>query len=143
VERDRAAQETARAAAEQARAAEEQARAPSEGERENAESVRTAAETARATADNARAQAEIARMDAEQARAAAFSTGQSELDGKAVLDDAAGPDAWSSQHIVDALCPPFARTGGAVRCAPVAGYPLGITWRSSPRRARSPRKAFR
>lgn len=133
-EQNRIAQETARAAAEQARAAEEQGRAAGEGERENAESVRTAAETARATAEaarqsaeSARAQAETARISAEQARAAAFSTWQSELDGKAALDDAAvGPDAWSSQHIVDALCPPFEAAGGAVRCAPVAGYLLGI-----------------
>ena len=50
---------------------------------------------------------------------------------KAVIDDTAvGPDAWSSKHIVDVLCPPLEETGNPVVCYPVAGYPLGckVSW---------------
>ena len=150
-EQDRTTQEAARAAAELARAAEEQARAAAECDRENAESVRAAAETTRATAEtarqsaeSARAQAETAREQAEASRAAEFSTWQSELDGKAVQDDAAiGPAAWSSLRIVDALCPPFEAKGGAVRCAPVAGYPLNAAVEVIPEEGAEPPESVR
>ena len=38
-----------------------------------------------------------------------------------------GPDAWSSKHIVDMLCPPLEETGNPLQCYPVANYPLGVT----------------
>lgn len=45
---------------------------------------------------------------------------------KAEIDDTTvGPDAWSSKHIVDMLCPPISETGNPVVCYPVSGYPLG------------------
>lgn len=50
---------------------------------------------------------------------------------KAEIDDATvGPDAWSSKHIVDMLCPPISETGNPVQCYPVVGYPLGckVSW---------------
>lgn len=50
---------------------------------------------------------------------------------KAEIDDTTvGPDAWSSKHIVDMLCPPISETGNPVQCYPVAGYPLGckVSW---------------
>lgn len=50
---------------------------------------------------------------------------------KAVIDDTAvGTDAWSSEHLVDVLCPPLDETGNPVQCYPVAGYPLGckVSW---------------
>lgn len=50
---------------------------------------------------------------------------------KAVIDDTTvGPDAWSSKHIVDMLCPPIEEAGNPVQCYPVAGYPLGckVSW---------------
>lgn len=50
---------------------------------------------------------------------------------KAVIDDTAvGTDAWSSKHLVDALCPPLDETRNPVQCYPVAGYPLGckVSW---------------
>lgn len=50
---------------------------------------------------------------------------------KAVIDDTAvGPDAWSSKHIIDTLCPPLEETGNPVVCYPVENYPLGVkaTW---------------
>lgn len=51
-------------------------------------------------------------------------------DGTQIDDTIVGPDAWSSKHIVDMLCPPLEETGNPVVCCPVAGYPLGVkaTW---------------
>lgn len=51
-------------------------------------------------------------------------------DGIQIDDTAVGPDAWSSKHIVDMLCPPISETGNPVQCYPMAGYPLGckVSW---------------
>lgn len=50
------------------------------------------------------------------------------LTTKAVIDDTTvGPDAWSSKHIVDMLCPPIEEAGNPVQCYPVSGYPLWVT----------------
>ena len=51
-------------------------------------------------------------------------------DGTQIDDTTVGPDAWSSKHIVDMLCPPISETGNPVQCYPVAGYPLGckVSW---------------
>ena len=51
-------------------------------------------------------------------------------DGTQIDDATVGPDAWSSKHIVDMLCPPIFETGNPVQCYPVAGYPLGckVSW---------------
>lgn len=48
-------------------------------------------------------------------------------DGIQIDDTAVGPDAWSSKHIVDMLCPPISETGNPVQLYPVANYPLGVT----------------
>lgn len=48
-------------------------------------------------------------------------------DGIQIDDTAVGPDAWSSKHIVDMLCPPLEETGNPVVCYPVGNYPLGVT----------------
>lgn len=48
-------------------------------------------------------------------------------DGIQIDDTAVGPDAWSSKHIVDMLCPPLEETGNPVQCYPVENYPLGVT----------------
>lgn len=48
-------------------------------------------------------------------------------DGIQIDDTAVGPDAWSSKHIVDMLCPPLEETGNPLQCYPVAAYPLGVT----------------
>lgn len=46
---------------------------------------------------------------------------------KAEIDDTAvGANAWSSQNIVDMLCPPIQESGNPVVCYPVAVYPLGV-----------------
>ena len=51
-------------------------------------------------------------------------------DGTQIDDTTVGPDAWSSKHIVDVLCPPLEETGNPVQCYPVAGYPLDckVSW---------------
>ena len=45
------------------------------------------------------------------------------------IDDTTISDAapWSSQHIVDMLCPPMEENGNPVVCYPVAGSKLGVT----------------
>lgn len=45
------------------------------------------------------------------------------------IDDTTISDAapWSSQHIVDMLCPPLTESGNPVVCYPVAGSKLGVT----------------
>lgn len=48
-------------------------------------------------------------------------------DGTQIDDTTVGPDAWSSKHIVDMLCPPISETGNPVQLYPVANYPLGVT----------------
>lgn len=47
-------------------------------------------------------------------------------DGTQIDDTTVGPDAWSSKHIVDMLCPPLEETGNSVVCYPVENYPLGV-----------------
>lgn len=48
-------------------------------------------------------------------------------DGTQIDDTTVGPDAWSSKHIVDMLCPPIEEAGNPVQCYPVSGYPLWVT----------------
>lgn len=47
-------------------------------------------------------------------------------DGIQIDDATVGPDAWSSKHIVDMICPPLEETGNPVQCYPVTEYPLGV-----------------
>ena len=49
-------------------------------------------------------------------------------EGGAVIDDSkiSSSTTWSSQKIVDTLCPPFTVSGATVQCTPVANYPLGV-----------------
>lgn len=51
-------------------------------------------------------------------------------DGIQIDDTTVGPDAWSSKHIIDTLCPPLDETGNPVVCYPVAGSKLGckVSW---------------
>lgn len=53
--------------------------------------------------------------------------GEPGADGVQINDAAINTaDAWSSQQIVDTLCPAFEETGNPVTCYPVANYPLGV-----------------
>lgn len=49
-------------------------------------------------------------------------------EGGAVIDDSkiSPSTTWSSQKIVDTLCPPFTADGNPVTCTPVANYPLDV-----------------
>lgn len=50
-------------------------------------------------------------------------------------DGAVDGKPWTSQHIVDMLCPPLEASGNPVTCTPVAGYPLGVKAAWQPRQA--------
>lgn len=41
-------------------------------------------------------------------------------------DQAVGASTWSSKNTVDKLCPSFTKSGPAVTCEPVEGYPLTV-----------------
>mgnify|MGYP006978912344 CR=1 FL=1 len=142
-ERQRESMETSRQTAETTRNAAENGRAKAEKARETAESQRQQAETARADAESKRVQAEQGRVTAEQGRVEAevqreeamaqhaekIAELEEEVAKKAQIDDAtvSGSEAWSSQHIVDMLCPPLEESGNPVVCYPVAGSKLGVT----------------
>lgn len=53
----------------------------------------------------------------------------------AVIDDSkiSSSTTWSSQKIVDTLCPPFTTSGAIVQCTPVANYPLSVQASWGPR----------
>ena len=141
-ERQRESMETSRQTAETARNAAESGRAKAEKARETAESQRQQAETARADAESKRVQAEQGRVTAEQGRVEAeaqreeamaqhaekIAELESEVAKKAEIDDTtvSGTEGWSSQHIVDMLCPPLEASGNPVVCYPVAGSKLGV-----------------
>lgn len=140
-ERQRESRETSRQTAETTRNAAENGRAKAEKARETAESQRQQAETARADAEAKRVQAEQGRVTAEQGRVEAMAQHaekiaelESEVAKKAKIDDTtvSCSEAWSSQHIVDMLCPPLEASGNPVVCYPVAGSKLGVTARWEP-----------
>lgn len=142
-ERQRESMETSRQTAETARNAAESGRATAEKTRVSNESQRQQAETARADAEGKRVQAEQGRVTAEQGRVEAetkreeamaqhaekIAELETEVSKKAQIDDTTVSDteAWSSQHIVDMLCPPLEASGNPVVCYPVAGSKLGVT----------------
>lgn len=49
-------------------------------------------------------------------------------EGAPIIDDSKilTSTTWSSQKIVDTLCPPFTVSGATVQCTPVANYPLDV-----------------
>ena len=62
--------------------------------------------------------------------------GEPGADGVQINDAAINTaDAWSSQQIVDTLCPAFEETGNPVTCYPVANYPLGVSVSWEPRQS--------
>lgn len=52
-------------------------------------------------------------------------------------DNAVDGKPWTSEKIVEALCPPFETTGSIVQCHPVEHYPLGVVSRIEPVQAGS------
>lgn len=142
-ERQRKSMETSRQTAETTRNTAESGRVTEEKARVSAEAQRKQAETARADAEGKRVQAEQGRVTAEQGRVEAetkreetmaqhaekIAELEKEVAKKAQIDDTTVSDAapWSSQHIVDMLCPPLEESGNPVVCYPVAGSKLGVT----------------
>lgn len=157
-----AAGDAANAAASAASAA-SRAQAGAETAQRNARAAAEAAETARRGAEAAKlAAAESATGAAGSAEAAAQAAQKGENLYNQIKDDLAagklkgdkgekgdpGKDApqiddntvtdsnpWSSQKIVETLCPPLDVSGNPVTCYPVAGYPLGVVARWEPTQA--------
>ena len=141
-ERQRKSTETSRQTAETARNAAESGRVTAEKTRVSDESQRQQAETARADAEDKRVQAEQGRVTAEHGRVEAetkreeamaqhakkIAELETEVSKKAQIDDTTVSDteAWSSQPIVDMLCPPLEESGNPVICYPVANSNLDI-----------------
>lgn len=64
--------------------------------------------------------------------------GQPGQDGVQLNDNAVNTtEAWSSQKIVDTLCPAFSVSGNPVTCNPVEGYPLSAVVTLEPKQAGS------
>lgn len=58
---------------------------------------------------------------------------------KDYIDDGIASEkmTWSSEKILDTLCPPFTETGNPVTCNPVEGYPLSAVVTLKPKQAGS------
>lgn len=113
--------------------------------------AQTATANANSAANSASNAAESANQAAASANAAAASASQVADDVQQKADSGAfngknGLDApqiddtqitttnpWSSQQIIDTLCPPLEVSGNPVQCYPVAGYPLGVKVAWEPR----------
>lgn len=160
----RAAGEAANAAAAAASAA-SSAQAGAENAQRNARAAAEAAETARSGAEAAKLAArDSATGAAGSAEAAAQAAQKGEnLYNQVKADLAAGKlkgekgekgdpgkdapqiddgtisrdNPWSSQKIVETLCPPLDVSGNPVTCEPVAGYPLGVVANWEPTQAGS------
>lgn len=93
------------------------------------ETARKEAESKRVIAEKGRVKAEAQREEAMAQHAEKIAELESEVAKKAKIDDTtvSGTEAWSSQHIVDMLCPPLEASGNPVVCYPVAGSKLGVT----------------
>nr|DAV08444.1 MAG TPA: collagen alpha 1(VIII) chain protein [Caudoviricetes sp.] len=64
--------------------------------------------------------------------------GKDGLDAPQIDDTVISAESpWSSQKIVETLCPPLEVTGNPVTCDPVAGYPLGVVASWEPMQAGS------
>ena len=134
-ERQRESIETSRQTAESGRVTAEQRRVEAEAQRQQAEMARADAEGKRVQAEQGRVTAEQGRMEAETKReetmaqhAEKIAKLEAEVVKKAQIDDTTVSDteAWSSQHIVDMLCPPLEESGNPVVCYPVANSNLDI-----------------
>lgn len=121
--------ESKRVAAEQARVSAESQRQQAETARADAEGKRVQAEQGRVTAEQGRVEAEAQREEAMAQHAEKIAELEADVAKKAQIDDTtvSGSEAWSSQHIVDMLCPPLEASGNPVVCYPVAGSKLGVT----------------
>lgn len=119
----------------------------------DAQSAATKAENAKATAvqeaEKAKAQAANAKNSADSAAASAEAAGDSARDAVAgampqimasideklktkasINDTTIGADAWSSQKIIETLCPPIEESGMVMQCYPLDGTQLNVRWDS-------------
>lgn len=124
------AAETAAKSAQDAQAAAENARDEAKASQKGAETARdTAAKSAEAAAKseaNAKQSADTLAESVENVVANTAAVAELKKKKAEIDDTAVGANAWSSNHIIDMLCPPLEESGNPVVCYPVAGYPLGV-----------------
>lgn len=124
------AAETAAKSAQDAQAAAEKARDDAKTAQKGAEAARdTAAKSAEAAAKseaNAKQSADTLAESVENVVANTAAVAELKKKKAEIDDTAVGANAWSSEHIIDMLCPPLEESGNPVVCYPVAGYPLGV-----------------
>ena len=120
-ESQRSTEEKVRTAAEEGRASAEQSRASAEALRTDGENRRQQEENRRREAEKIREQAERSRIEAENNRRNFIRDQEIE----------AGT-GWSSENIVNTLCPSFQKTAPVVSCHPAQRYPLEVISRISP-----------
>nr|DAK52598.1 MAG TPA: nucleoid-associated protein [Caudoviricetes sp.] len=123
-------------AAEQGRVEAEQERVKAEQERVKAEKKREKATAAAVKSITDTVDDVQNKLESGAFTGAPGAPGAPGKDGKDApqIDDTTVSDAapWSSQHIVDMLCPPLEESGNPVACYPVAGSTLGVTARWEP-----------
>lgn len=124
------AAQTAAKSAQDAQVAAEKVRDEAKTAQKGAETARdTAAKSAEAAAKseaNAKQSADTLAESVENVVANTAAVAELKKKKAEIDDTAVGANAWSSNHIIDMLCPPLEESGNPVVCYPVAGYPLGV-----------------
>lgn len=140
------AAETARSGAEAAKLA---ARDSATGAAGNAETAAQAAQKGQTLYDQIKADLAAGKLKGEKGdkgdpgeqgpqgdQGPAGPAGKDGLDAPQIDDTViSAENPWSSQKIIETLCPPLEESGNPVTCAPVAGYPLGVVANWEPTQA--------
>lgn len=130
------AAETAESNAAEAAKAAQQAETSATEAKDNAITAKDDAENAKDIAETAKDDAIAAKNAAEQAKTAA----ETAAENVPIIDDtlAAGNRTWSSQNIIEKLCPPLIGNGNPVVVSDcIKGYPMKITASWEPTQAGS------
>lgn len=130
------AAETAESNAAEAAKAAQQAETSATEAKDNAITAKDDAENAKDIAETAKDDAIAAKNAAEQAKTAA----ETAAENVPIIDDtlAAGNRTWSSQNIIEKLCPPLMGNGNPVVVSDcIKGYPMKITASWEPTQAGS------
>lgn len=120
---------TAMGAAISAKGAAEAAQSYAEEAQKRAEAAAENAAAYAAYAQTDAADAQKAKTDAESAKIAAQAAAEEAQKSAVKINDAniSKAETWSSQNIIDRLCPAFEESGAIVSCEPIEGYPLSVT----------------
>ena len=130
------AAETAESNAAEAAKAAQQAETSATEAKDNAITAKDDAENAKGIAETAKDDAIVAKNAAEQAKTAA----ETAAENVPIIDDtlAAGNRTWSSQNIIEKLCPPLMGSGNPVVVSDcIEGYPMKVVASWEPTQAGS------